>query len=630
MLRIFAVAAALILLPAATAMAQESDEASPPQTRAELADALEARLSESSVPGAQVVVIEDGEVSLSFTYGVADRDTGNPVTEDTVFRAGSISKSFVGVALMMAVEDGLLTLETPIAQAAPDIEFFNGWEETEPLTLAHVMEHTAGSYDFSSREFLMSEPDMTIAEGLAVNPANRISRWRPGTYFSYANSGAPMAAHAIELARGQDYDSLLRETVMRPLGMEVSDLQLTPAISTRLSQSYSQNLDTPIPYFHMPMRPSGALNTTAPELAQFVRLMIGRGEVDGVRLLSPASVDRIERSETLEAVEFYGMDVTYGLGNAPVYAETTVLRGHDGAIDGFHAAYAYSAPLESGYVILLNQNNDQAQGALAGVLQDFLLRDFEPNLPDPYPAAEEDLANYEGFYINRTPRNRFEEAMTPFSRVTRATYSPETGLVVAGVPRIPNGEHTMRKAERAESSFARALDRTRRNEFRYSMTTLVEIPLWQRALRILAPAALGLGAIMALGYEFFRLPFFVVRRMRRKPAPPKRRGPGGLRSLPFLSGLCLLALGYLFYDISQLHFTQLDQVAQVSPLTLGIFALTIAIPVFAALGFLTAAASPGETGWGKRSYFILSTGLILAGSLWLSQWGWIGIRVWTF
>jgi len=71
-------------------------------------------------------------------------------------------------------------------------------------------------------------------------------------------------------------------------------------------------------------------------------------------------------------------------------------------------------------------------------------------------------------------------------------------------------------------------------------------------------------------------------------------------------------------------------VAQVSPLTLMIFGLTIAVPVFAALGFVTAAASPGEAGWGKRSYFILATGLILAGCLWLAQWGWIGVRVWTF
>jgi hypothetical protein len=61
-----------------------------------------------------------------------------------------------------------------------------------------------------------------------------------------------------------------------------------------------------------------------------------------------------------------------------------------------------------------------------------------------------------------------------------------------------------------------------------------------------------------------------------------------------------------------------------------IFALSIAVPVFAALGFLTAAASPGEAGWGKRGYFILATGFILAGCLWLSQWGWIGVRFWMF
>lgn len=615
---------------AAPARAQEAEESAPPQSRDELTAALNEALGESGVPGAQIVLIEDGATSLSYTFGVSDQETGARVTENTVFRAGSISKSFVGVAVMMAVEDGLITLDTPIAEAAPDVEFINPWESTDPITIAHVLEHTAGFYDISTREFLISDPEMTIAEGLAINPANRVSRWRPGTYASYANSGPPIAAHAVELARGQDFDSLLRGSVLRPLGMDVSDLQLTPAIERVISRSYSENFDEPIPYFHILMRPSGALNTTARELAQFVRLMIGRGEVDGVRLLNPQSVDRIERSETLEAVAYYGMDVTYGLGNSPVYADTTVFRGHDGAVDGFQAAYAYSADLGQGYVIMLNENNGAAIRAATQLVQAYLLRDFEPALPEPYPVAEADLAAYAGYYISRTPRNRFEEAMTPFASLTRATFSPETGLVVANVPRVPNGEYTMRKPERAESSFVRAFDSTRRLELRYSMLTLVRMPLWERLLHIALPIGFAVGVALSLGYELLRLPLIVIRRLRGRPAPPKRRGPRGLRSLPFLSGLSLLALAYLFFDISQLHFTQLEQVTQVSPLTLMIFGLTIAIPVFAALGFVTAAASPGEAGWGKRGYFILATGLILAGSLWLAQWGWIGLRIWSF
>jgi CubicO group peptidase (beta-lactamase class C family) len=629
MKRLILAAAAACLALSAPALAQDQ-AVSPPRTLTELTQALDEAVGANRIPGAQVAIIENGEVSLSYTYGVADRNLGTPVTEQTVFRAGSISKSFVGVALMMAVEDGLLSLDTPIAEAAPDVEFINPWEDTLPVTLAHVMEHTAGFYDISMREFLVNDPDMSIVEGLAINPGNRISRWRPGTYASYANSGPPIAAHAIERVRAADYDSILRDTVLRPLGMDVSDLQLTRAVERNLSRSYSASLDEPIPYFHILMRPSGALNTTALELAQFVRMLIGRGEVDGVRLLTPQSVDRLERSETLEAVEFYGLDQTYGLGNAPIYAETKVFRGHDGAIDGFTAQYGYAADLGNGYVIMLNAGGEEIEQTVAGLVQDYLLRDFTPALPAPYPTDEAELAAYAGYYISRTPRNRFQEALSAFAFPTIARYAPDTGLVVAGLPRVPNGEHTMRRVERAESSFARAVDRTYRRELRYSMSTMVQVPLWQITLRLALPAGLALGALLALGYEIFRLPLFAIRVMRRRPAPPKRRGPHGLRAFAFLSGAALLALVFLFHDVSQIHYTQLQPVAEVSPLTLMIFGLTIAVPVFAALSFVTAAASPGEAGWGKRAYFIFATGLILAGCLWLSQWGWIGLRVWTF
>jgi len=628
MKRLILAAAALIAL-CGIAFAQDEDE-TPPQTAAELTAALDEALAESPVPGAQVVLIEDGEVSLSYTYGVANREDGTPVTEDTVFRAGSISKSFVGVAVMMAVEEGLITLDTPIAEATPDISFINPWEATDPITIAHVLEHTTGFYDIVNREYLINDPDISIVEGMAVNPIDRNSRWRPGTYPSYANEGPPIAAHALELLRGRDYDSILRDTVLRPIGMRVADLELTPAVERRLSRSYASNIDGPFPYYHILMRPSGALNTSAMELSQFVRLMIGRGEVDGVRLLSPESVDRIERSETLEAVQYYGFDQTYGLGNSPIYADTLVMRGHNGGIDGFLAEYAYAAEQGSGYVIMINQGDGATAQALARLTRAFVLRDYEPVLPDPYPMDEAELAAYAGYYYPVTPRSPMEAALVAFAPPTIATWSEDTGLVVAGYPRVPNGEHTMRRTARAESSFALAVDRTYQRELRYSLNTMAQVPLWLVVLRTVLPLGLALGVVLALGYEILRLPLFVVRVLRKRPAPPKRRGPRGIRSLAFLSGLSFVALGYLLLDAFQIPFTEMEQVVQVSPLTLMIFGLSIAVPVFAALGFVTAAASPGEAGWGKRSYFIIATGLILAGCLWLAQWGWIGVRVWTF
>ena len=104
---------------------------------------LEARfnslLAESLVPGAQAVIIEDGEVVMSYIYGLADVEKRIPVTEETIFRAGSVSKSFLGVAIVAAVEEGVLDLETPVAQITPDVGFSNPWEASDPVRLVHVL-----------------------------------------------------------------------------------------------------------------------------------------------------------------------------------------------------------------------------------------------------------------------------------------------------------------------------------------------------------------------------------------------------------------------------------------------------------------------------------------------------------
>ncbi len=621
---------AMLLWSTALVWAQEGDATSPPQTLAELKAVITQTLEASDVPGAQIVLIEDGEVSLSYNFGVSDRDAQTPVTDNTVFRAGSISKSFVGVAMMMAVEDGLLSLDMPIAEATPDVAFLNPWEETDPVRLAHVLEHTAGFYDISLREFLLSDPEITISEGLAVNPANRLSRWRPGTYYSYANSGPAIAAHALELVRGRTYDALLRDSILRPLGMEISDLQLTPEIEARLSQSYATGLERSIPPGHILMRPSGALNTTATELAQFVRMLIGRGQVDGLRLLSPESVDRIERSETLEAVEFYGLDTTYGLGNDAQFTAKLVMRGHDGQIEGFSAYYAYAADLDLGVVILINNAEDATMQALIDDAVGYLLHDFEPQLPAPVAQDEAELAAYAGYYISRTPRSRFEAAMSAFEIPLRVRYSDEEGLVVAGVPRIPNGEYTMRRPERAESSFARALDSIYRRELRYSTVTYVQIPLWQYVLRVVLSFGVAVGAILALSYEGLRLAVWIVARLARKTPAPKRRGPKSLRAHAVLAGLSVGALVFLFYDISTMHYTQLHAFAEPTPVSIALFILTILAPIFAAMGLWVAIFGEGEAGRIKRGYHVLANGLILGGFLWLSQWGWIGVRVWEF
>ncbi len=616
----------IVLCMTAPASAQDAD--GPPQDHEGLLAAFEEILSESTVPGAQIALVEDGALSLTYSYGVSNVAEGTPVTDETVFRAGSISKSFVGVAVMMAQEEGLLSLDTPIAEIVPDVEFANSWEDAEPVRIAHVLEHTAGFFDISVGEFLVSDPDITIAEGLAINPNTRVSRWAPGTYSSYANSGPPIAALALEQVRGIDYDDLLRDTILRPLGMEVSELRLTPEVEARISLSYTGDGTSPLPYGHVLMRPSGALNTTATELSQFMRMLINRGELNGLRLLSPESVARIERSETLEGIEFYGMDVTYGLGNGPQPTEKTIFRGHGGTIDGFLAVYAYSADLRSGIVIMLNQSSGATLQSLMDTVTGYLTRNFEPNLPPPYPVDMDELADYAGLYISRTPRSYRSHLTSPFKRPIVVSYNKEEGLVVEGVPRIPNGEYTMRRPERAESSFARATSRTYRRELRYAEETYEQVSLLRVMQRMVLSYGVGFGALMVLAYSFLYAPISFARRRLSRPRPEKPKLSKYMRTLSLLAAFCVAGLLSAGFYATSLHYLELAIFTEVNQLTLSIFALTVLAPLFAALGIWITITGEGNESTIERSYFVLANGFILVGFLWLFQFGWLGLKTW--
>ena len=134
----------------------------------------------------------------------------------------------------------------------------------------------------------MSRPESTsrLAEGLAFHPHSRVSRWQPGTLTSYSNSGSSIAAYVVEKITGKDFKDYVREHVFDPLGMESSTFHV-PRDAALMAKGYEADGVREANYDHIIMRPSGSLNTSSREMARYLRMMINRGTLDGVRLLVP-------------------------------------------------------------------------------------------------------------------------------------------------------------------------------------------------------------------------------------------------------------------------------------------------------------------------------------------------------
>jgi CubicO group peptidase (beta-lactamase class C family) len=276
-----AIAAACVILSWAVAVAKEPFIA--PKTLDELDGRIAATIRDSKVVGVQVALVDREGASWAAAYGHLDKEKTRPATNEAIFRAGSISKSFTGVLAQMLVEDGALDLNARLADAVPAIAFQNKWEATDPVRLVHLAEHTSGWDDIHFSEYRSFAPDITLLEGLAVNPKSRTSRWRPGRYGSYCNAGPSALAAAMEAATGRRYENLIDERIFAPLGIARASFLLTPDVAGDLSKSYAP-LGEEEPYTHIGMRPAGSLNISASELAKFVAFLIRRGEAGGVQL----------------------------------------------------------------------------------------------------------------------------------------------------------------------------------------------------------------------------------------------------------------------------------------------------------------------------------------------------------
>jgi CubicO group peptidase (beta-lactamase class C family) len=157
------------------------------------------------------------------------------------------------------------------------------------VRIVNLLEHTSGWDDMAPRDYAFNPAkELTLKEGLAFNPKTRTSRWKPGTRFSYSNSGPPAAAYVIEKVTGQRFEDYVEQNWFKPLGMNTASYFDTPEVQSRLTKLYHKDGKTPFPYWHILLRPAGSINASAKDMANYVQFYLNRGSFGGVQLLPPA------------------------------------------------------------------------------------------------------------------------------------------------------------------------------------------------------------------------------------------------------------------------------------------------------------------------------------------------------
>lgn len=179
-------------------------------------DYVKERMRQLRLPGLALVVARDGAVVTTRTYGSADLARKAPVTRDTVFELGSVTKQFTAMAVMMLVEEGKVSLDASIATYLPDVP--DHWRR---ITVRHLLTHSSGIQEY------LSVPDLAEKVHAAADH-DEITRilfeslpleFAPGDTWAYSNSGYLLLGNIIERVSGKSYWEFLRERVFEPLEM---------------------------------------------------------------------------------------------------------------------------------------------------------------------------------------------------------------------------------------------------------------------------------------------------------------------------------------------------------------------------------------------------------------------------
>jgi CubicO group peptidase (beta-lactamase class C family) len=334
------------------------------------------QLAAWEVPGCAVAAVKDGQLVLTEGWGRRDVDTDLPVTAQTLFAIGSVTKSFTAATVGALVDDGLLEWQRQLHDCVPDLRLHDP-VVTERLSVVDLLSHRSGlpRHDLA----WIGHPDLTradVVQRLRFLPLSRDLRQT----FQYCNLGYLLAGHVVDVVSGTSWEDLLRSRLLLPLGMGRSNLsveEMTADADHASAYERRHGVIVPVPVRSLTaLAPAGAINSCAADMSRWLLAQLGQGQVDGTAIMSPATVTRqhtphmlVPEDRTFAASTRYAYGLGWMIGR---YREHRLVQ-HSGGIDGFQTECMLLPDDGIGVVVLTNTSSSAMAPVVAYRVLDELL-----------------------------------------------------------------------------------------------------------------------------------------------------------------------------------------------------------------------------------------------------------------
>lgn len=362
---------------------------------------LSALAEAHKVPGATLGILRLGEEPVYAHHGILNVRTGIETTDDSVFQIGSMGKVWTASVVMRLVDEGKLDLDAPIVDYVPEFASSDP-DVTRTVTMRHLLSHTSGIdgdvFTDTGRGDDTLEKYVALLDGVAQNHPL-------GATMSYCNSGFVLAGRVIEKITGTTWDQAMRDLLFAPLGLTHSSTLPEEAIMFRAASGHTVVGDdgpelAPVWMLPRSMGPAGLINSTTADILAFARMHLTGGlAADGTRVLSEASVTRMQQRE-VDMPDPYTLGDAWGVGWILFDWDGRQVVGHDGNTIGQSSFLRIL--LDEGVAVTLLSNGGNTRDLYDALFGEIYAELADLTIPAGLVPPEEpfsgDFSEFEGVY----------------------------------------------------------------------------------------------------------------------------------------------------------------------------------------------------------------------------------------
>ncbi len=319
---------------------------------------IDRNIDEEWLAGSVVLIARDGEIAYLNAAGMQDREAGIPMKENTIFRIASMTKPITTTAVMMLYEEGHFMLNDPVSEYIPAFEDARVLADSEngsnsdpatvaaenPVTIRDLLTHTSGLvyhwndelgpvYNENGITHGLIEDKSTLAEDIPVL-ADLPLLHEPGEQWTYGLS-IDVLGYLVEVVSGMPLDEFFQSRIFEPLGMDDTQFHVSPEQESRLATAYTvgsegdlkrlgdepvtgnganrYSASYPLAESHQFLAGGAGLTSTVPDYYRFCQMMLNGGELNGVQLLSPKTVELMTTDQVGDLLPNSGFGYGFGI-----------------------------------------------------------------------------------------------------------------------------------------------------------------------------------------------------------------------------------------------------------------------------------------------------------------------------